>query len=112
MYIHCTYRYVVLIYIRSLWTQGLILILWLLLERFIDQSRWCYSDALTGRLETILIGAIFHHTHFACLIDITIFTLNLTCSQFCFDFKRTISALIAICIGTIFVVSVSVNGEV
>lgn len=94
-------------YIRPLWALlGFILIVGFLLGGLINQCGRCHSDALTRRLETILVGAILDDTHLAIGIHIAIFALHLAGGQFRLDLERTIGALIAIGIGAILVVSV------
>lgn len=94
-------------YIRPLWALlGLILIVGFLLGGLINQCGRCDSDALTRRLEAILVGAILDDTHLAIGIHIAVFALHLAGGQLGLDLERTIGALIAIGIGAILVVSV------
>lgn len=90
-------------FLRALWCR-LICVIRFLLESFIHQCGWCHGDTFSRWLEAILVGSVLNYSNFSGLIHISVLALHFASGQLGLDFEGSISSLIAISVGAIFVV--------
>lgn len=84
---------------------GSLLQLRLLSQGLVHEGRGSDCDALSGGLETVAVGAVLDSAHLAGVVDEAVLSLDVSVGVLGLDLEGSVSALEAVSVGTVVVVS-------